>query len=107
MAYSEIRDWIIKLKPGKSNKDIYVEYGGIDRDSLLKMYRAMVLARRVEQEEKTLLRKGLSRFFIGCGGKELIDVVAAQALNPDDPHVGYYRNKAFDMYRGVPIIQKI
>ncbi|MEE9554133.1 MAG: transketolase C-terminal domain-containing protein [candidate division Zixibacteria bacterium] len=107
MAYAEIRDWIRELKPGKSNKDIYSEYGGIDRETLLKMYRAMVLARRVELEEKTLLRKGFCRFFIGCGGKELIDVVAAQALNPGDPHVGYYRNKAFDLYRGVPVIQKI
>jgi len=107
MAYSEVRDWILKLKPGDAKKGIFDEYGGIDRETLLKMYRAMVLARRVELEEKMLLRKGFCRFFIGCGGKELIDVVAAQALRPDDPHVGYYRNKAFDIYRGVPIIQKI
>jgi 2-oxoisovalerate dehydrogenase E1 component len=67
----------------------------------------MVLARRIELEEKILLRKGICRFFIGCGGKELIDVVAAQALEPTDPFVGYYRNKAFDLYRGVTIEQKI
>ncbi len=67
----------------------------------------MVLARRIELEEKTLLRKGISKFFIGCGGKELIDVVAAQALRPDDPFLGYYRNKAFDLYRGVSIKEKI
>jgi 2-oxoisovalerate dehydrogenase E1 component len=107
MAYGEIKEWIKDLRPGQKKSDPLKEYSGIDRETLLKMYRAMVLARRVEQEEKTLLRKGFARFFIGCGGKELIDVVAAQALNPDDPHVGYYRNKAFDMYRGVSIKQKI
>lgn len=107
MAYFEVRDWIKGLKPGKPRKEILAEYGGIDRETLLKMYRTMVLARRIEQEEKILLRKGFCRFFIGCGGKELIDVVAAQALRPTDPHVGYYRNKAFDMYRGVSIREKI
>jgi 2-oxoisovalerate dehydrogenase E1 component len=71
------------------------------------MYRSMVLARRIELEEKLLLRKGLCKFIIGCGGKELIDVVAAQLLNDKDPQVGYYRNKAFDIHRGVPIREKI
>lgn len=107
MAYLEIRDWIRELKSGEKKDGILGEYGGISRESLGKMYRTMVLARRIEHEEKMLLRKGFTRFFIGCGGKELIDVVAAQALNPADPFIGYYRNKAFDMYRGVPIRQKI
>ncbi len=107
MAYLEVRDWIKEIK-AKSKKDgVLKEYGDLSRDDLLKMYRTMVLARRIELEEKILLRKGLCRFFIGCGGKELIDVVIARALNPADPFIGYYRNKAFDLYRGVSIKQKI
>ena len=107
MAYFEIRDWIKELTLGKTKKNAISEYSGVDRDTLLKMYSTMVLARRIELEEKYLLRRGYCRFFVGCGGKELIDVVFAQALRPADPFIGYYRNKAFDMYRGVSIKQKI
>lgn len=75
-------------------------YGGKTPQELKKMLKVMLTARRVEREEKLLLRKGYNRFFIGCGGKELIDVVLADAVRPTDPMVGYYRNKAFDLFRG-------
>jgi 2-oxoisovalerate dehydrogenase E1 component len=107
MAYFEIRDWVAELKAGAKREDFLAGYGGLTAAELLQMYRVMVLARRIELEEKLLLRRGLCRFFIGCGGKELIDVVAAHLLRPDDPFIGYYRNKAFDLYRGVTIKQKI
>ena len=105
MAYYEVRDWISGLElPAVEPK--LDEYGGLTGEQLTKMYRSMVLARRIELEEKILLRKGHAKFFIGCGGKELIDVVAAELLDDGDPFVGYYRNKAFDMHRGVNIYQK-
>ncbi|PJA27406.1 MAG: hypothetical protein CO189_07230 [candidate division Zixibacteria bacterium CG_4_9_14_3_um_filter_46_8] len=107
MAYHEIKDWIRELRPIKRINGAIDSYGGLGIETLRKMYRIMVLARRIELEEKILLRKGLCKFFIGCGGKELIDVVAAQALASEDPFIGYYRNKAFDLYRGVSIRQKI
>ncbi|MFH2037028.1 MAG: thiamine pyrophosphate-dependent enzyme [Candidatus Zixiibacteriota bacterium] len=108
MAYYEVKEWISKLPPPKSNKKgSLTEYGGLSKEQLEHMYRSMVLARRIELEEKLLLRKGLCKFVIGCGGKELIDVVAAELLNDTDPQVGYYRNKAFDMHRGVSIKEKI
>ena len=107
MAYFEIKDWILQLKPGARKADPLSRYCGTSLDELKRIYRIMVLARRIELEEKILLRKGLCRFFIGCGGKELIDVVAAQMLRPDDPFIGYYRNKAFDLFRGVSIEEKI
>ncbi|MEW5922810.1 MAG: transketolase C-terminal domain-containing protein [Candidatus Zixiibacteriota bacterium] len=108
MAYYEVRDWVGQLPPPRVRKDVDLgEYGGLARETLKKMYSSMVLARRIELEEKLLLRKGLCKFVIGCGGKELVDVVAAEVLRATDPHVGYYRNKAFDMHRGVPINEKI
>ncbi|RME28426.1 MAG: hypothetical protein D6800_03920, partial [Candidatus Zixiibacteriota bacterium] len=70
------------------------EYAGLTPEQLRRMFRTMLTARRVEREEKLLLRKGYNRFFIGCGGKELIDVVLAENARKDDPFVGYYRNKA-------------
>lgn len=106
MAYFEIKDWLLQQKP-KSDTPKLGEYAGLDKAALRKLYSTMVLARRIETEEKTLLRKGICRFFIGCGGKELIDVVAASLLAHDDPFVGYYRNKAFDLFRGVPPREKI
>ncbi len=107
MSYHEIKEWIASLESASTNSNNKTDYGGIDKNGLEKMYKTMVLARRIELEEKILLRKGLCRFFIGCGGKELIDVVAARMLGPEEPFAGYYRNKAFDLYRGVSIKQKI
>jgi len=75
-------------------------YSGRTPEQLKGMLYTMLKARRVEREEKLLLRKGYNRFFIGCGGKELIDVAFAEQLEPNDPWVGYYRNKAFDLHRG-------
>jgi 2-oxoisovalerate dehydrogenase E1 component len=107
LAYYEVRDWIKSLPASPGRAAAPDEYGGLDRESLGRMYRSMVLARRIELEEKLLLRKGLCKFVIGCGGKELVDVVAAELLKRSDPHIGYYRNKAFDMHRGVSIKEKI
>ncbi|SYZ73437.1 putative Pyruvate/2-oxoglutarate dehydrogenase complex, dehydrogenase (E1) component, eukaryotic type, beta subunit [Candidatus Zixiibacteriota bacterium] len=106
MAFYEVRDYIKTLKSSRTSPSLD-DYGGLDQETLLKMYHTMVLARRIELEEKIYLRKGISKFFIGCGGKELIDVVAARALRPGDPFIGYYRNKAFDLYRGVSIKEKL
>ncbi len=107
MGFFEVREFVSQIKqPTKGEPDL-TEYGGLSRSDLIGMYKSMLLARRIEHEEKLLLRKGLCKFFIGCGGKELIDVVSAQISAPDDPFAGYYRNKAFDIHRGVSIKQKI
>ncbi len=107
MGYFDVREFVSKIKqPAKGKADLS-GYGGLKKADLVGMYKSMLLARRIEHEEKLLLRKGVCKFFIGCGGKELVDVVSAQIAAPDDPFVGYYRNKAFDMHRGVSIRQKI
>jgi len=96
-------------KPGtrpKANEPL-AEYAGKTPKRLRAMFRTMITARRVEREEKLLLRKGYNRFFIGCGGKELIDVALAEYSRPDDPFVGYYRNKAFDLHRGSSLWDKM
>jgi 2-oxoisovalerate dehydrogenase E1 component len=88
----------VKSKP-KADEPLD-SYSGLTPKQLKGMLYTMLKARRVEREEKLLLRKGYNRFFIGCGGKELIDVAFAEQLDPKDPWVGYYRNKAFDLHRG-------
>jgi 2-oxoisovalerate dehydrogenase E1 component len=92
-----------KLKPNQPLE----AYSGRTPDELRQMLRVMLTARRVEREEKLLLRKGYNRFFIGCGGKELMDVALAVNLRASDPFVGYYRNKAFDLYRGSTLRDKM
>ncbi len=107
MGYFDVREFVSKIKQPVNAKADLSGYGGLKKADLVGMYKSMLLARRIEHEEKLLLRKGVCKFFIGCGGKELVDVVTAQMAAPDDPFVGYYRNKAFDMHRGVSIRQKI
>lgn len=92
-----------KLDPNKPLE----AYSGKTPAELRGMVKTMLTARRVEREEKLLLRKGYNRFFIGCGGKELIDVVLCENSRPDDPFLGYYRNKAFDLHRGCTIRTKM
>jgi 2-oxoisovalerate dehydrogenase E1 component len=87
--------------PKKARADQPLDaYAGKTSVQLKQLLKTMLTARRVEREEKLLLRKGYNRFFIGCGGKELIDVALADTVRPSDPFVGYYRNKAFDLHRG-------
>ena len=82
-------------------------YSGLRPSELRQLYGSMLIARRIEREEKLLLRKGHCRFVIGCGGKEMIDVVAAHHLRPNDPFFGYYRNKGFDIQRGASLEEKM
>lgn len=104
----KLRNYKPKKKVTKAKKGQPLdEYAGKTPEQLNKMMYSMLLARRIEREEKLLLRKGYNRFFIGCGGKELIDVCWADELHHDDPWVGYYRNKAFDMHRGASVWEKM
>ena len=71
-----------------------IETGKLNLDDLVVRIRELrsrqdqLQARRIELEEKTLLRKGLCSFFIGCGGTEVIDVVAACIRVTEEPFVG-------------------
>jgi 2-oxoisovalerate dehydrogenase E1 component len=95
-------------RPSKLKDNQALEaYSGKTPAQLRAMMKTMLTARRVEREEKLLLRKGYNRFFIGCGGKELADVCFAEELRPTDPFVGYYRNKAFDIHRGSTLWDKM
>lgn len=107
MGYYDVREFVSQIKQPSAGKPDLSGYGGLNKSELVALYKSMLLARRIEHEEKLLLRKGLCKFFIGCGGKELIDVISAHIAAPGDPFAGYYRNKAFDIHRGVSIKQKI
>jgi len=103
----KVKEFGSKVKSRPKKNQPLDEYSGKTPKQLRGMLRSMLAARRVEREEKFLLRKGHNRFFIGCGGKELIDVCFADNLRPNDPWVGYYRNKAFDIHRGSSLKDKM
>ena len=103
----KLRSFDGKLPKRVKDNEPLDDYSGKTPAELRQMLRAMLTARRVEREEKLLLRKGYNRFFIGCGGKELMDVALGSNLRPADPFVGYYRNKTFDIYRGATLETKM
>ncbi|UCD64061.1 MAG: hypothetical protein JSW34_01120 [Candidatus Zixiibacteriota bacterium] len=103
----KVEEFQPKVKTRPKDNEPLEAYSGKTPAELRGMLYTMLKARRVEREEKLLLRKGYNRFFIGCGGKELIDVCFAQTLRKNDPWVGYYRNKAFDLHRGSTLTDKM
>jgi 2-oxoisovalerate dehydrogenase E1 component len=83
------------------------DYAGLSANELAHIFDIMIKSRRILLEEKLLTRRGECYFFIGSSGKELVDACAAHLLRPNDPFFGYYRNKTFDIYRGIGIRQKM
>ena len=90
----KVRNWDGSAPSKVDENQPLDEYSGKTPKQLKHMLHSMLTARRIEREEKLLLRKGYNRFFIGCGGKELMDVAFADTLRPNDPFNGYYRNKS-------------
>ena len=75
---------------------------GLDEDDLLKMYRIMLLARRVDERSWILNRQGKAAFVISCQGQEGCQVGAAYNLRPGYDYVyPYYRDHAVVMALGV------
>jgi 2-oxoisovalerate dehydrogenase E1 component alpha subunit len=74
---------------------------GLDEDDLLKIYRHMVLARRVDERSWILNRQGKAAFVISCQGQEAAQVGAAYNLRPGYDYLyPYYRDTAMTMLLG-------
>lgn len=69
------------------------EESGLGEDDLLRMYEAMLLARRVDERMWILNRQGKAAFVISCQGQEGVQVGAAYNLRPGYDYVyPYYRD---------------
>ncbi|MFL3026583.1 MAG: thiamine pyrophosphate-dependent dehydrogenase E1 component subunit alpha, partial [Candidatus Neomarinimicrobiota bacterium] len=55
---------------------------GFQKKQLLNIYRNMVLARKLDEKEMTLLKQGKAFFHIGCSGHEAAQLAAANNMNP-------------------------
>lgn len=73
----------------------------LSREDLVKAYRTMLLARRVDEKHLTLLKQGKSFFHIGGSGHEAAQVAAASCLRPGYDWANcYYRDVGFALAFG-------
>ena len=62
-------------------------------ESALTIWRQMVLARRIDAEEQSLVAQGLAHFHVACAGHEAMSLFARH-LRPADVLNLHYRDKA-------------
>ena len=75
-----------------------------DIPTLLRLHRAMFLAREIDRVEQSLVRQGLAHFHVSGAGHESMALVS-DYLHPHDFLHLHYRDKALLLARGLPVIE--
>ncbi len=72
------------------------KFQGFTKEELLNIYRTMLISRRTDEKQLTLLRQGKVHFHIGGSGHEAAQVGAVMNFDPQkDLAYCYYRDQAF------------
>src|SRR6202008_2963885 len=88
-----------RVKAAKSEEQ---KYHGLDRETLIRLYRTMFLSRRLDDREIQLKRQNKIFFQISSAGHEAVCAVMGLLLRPGvDWLFPYYRDRALCLMLGV------
>jgi 2-oxoisovalerate dehydrogenase E1 component len=75
-----------------------------DIPTMLRLHRAMFLAREIDRVEQDLVKQGLAHFHVSGAGHESTALVADYLGDQDWLHL-HYRDKALLLARGLPVVE--
>jgi len=78
-----------------------------DRDTLISLYRVMVLTRTFDAKAISLQRTGRLGTYPSSLGQEAVGVGIGHAMRPDDIFAGTYREHAVQLLRGVTMLEML
>lgn len=95
-------DWMATRPKAPSADDASARFAGLERDSLIRAFRVMHTARRLDDREILLKRQNRIFFQISGAGHEAISAAAGMALRAGrDWFYPYYRDRALCLMLGV------